>query len=82
MTAIDFKKNQIIARITELQFNLEQTNYVDNKLIDALVEYVVYENKDKVLSVHKDYAEIISKRKEWREEKRILEKQLAEEYGG
>lgn len=73
---MDFEKNKLQAKILEIRFNLKNTDYVANKLTEALAEYIVYGNSQPVIDMYNEYFELIRQRKAWREEINTLETQL------
>jgi hypothetical protein len=72
-----FKKK----RIAELKKELDRTDYIDNKLVRALVRYVALGDNTTIFELFNEYAEQIDQRQAWREEVDMLEKEL-ENYKG
>ncbi len=73
---MDFRKNQIKAKIVELKINLKNTDYTTNKLTEAIAEYIVYGNNAMVTDLYNQYLDVINQRKDWRAEIDTLESEL------
>lgn len=75
---MNFKENQIIAKITELKIKLNNTDYISSKLAEAIVEYLVSDNgdKSKLVAIYSEYQETIKNKQAWRDEINALEEEL------
>ena len=69
-------KRRLEYKISSLKANLDKSDYVANKLTEALAEYIVYGNSQPVIDMYNEYFELIRQRKAWREEINTLETQL------
>ena len=58
--------------ILELQFKLTKTDYIDNKLTEAIVEYILTEDKTKLIELRTKYAKELANREQWRKEINVL----------
>ena len=73
---IKFKKNQIKAKIVELQIKLDKTDYMDNKLTQAIKQYILTGDKTPVILTEQEYGENFKQRQAWRDEINLLETEL------
>lgn len=60
--------------ILELQFKLTKTDYIDNKLTEAIVEYILTEDKTKLIELKNKYSKELADRETWRKEIDTLKK--------
>jgi hypothetical protein len=65
-------------RISELKTSLYNTDYIDHKLVKAVVNYIVTDDKTELLNLCEEYKEEIEQRQAWRDEINRLEKELSE----
>lgn len=63
-------------RYIELLNNFRRTDYITDKLVEAIVEYIIHGDRSKVLSLYSEYESIIEQRKAWREEINELQRKL------
>lgn len=61
-------------RITELKQNLANTDYIANKLAEAIADSLVTGDNTKVYELKTQYAKQLQDRKSWRDEIDTLEK--------
>lgn len=77
------EKVVLFNRVEELKNKLSETDYVSNKLTEAIAEYVIKGDSSAVVAVYDEYREILSLRKSWRDEINQCEvrlNELHEEY--
>lgn len=55
-------------KVANLQMKLDKTDYVANKLAEAITEYIVTEDKTKLVELHTKYTKELADREEWRKE--------------
>ena len=65
-----------ILTINELTQNLESTDYIANKLAEANAEYIVTEDKTKLIELRTKYAKELADRETWRKEIDSLQEKL------
>ena len=63
-------------KISNLQMKLDKTDYISNKLAEAITEYIVTEDKTKLVELHTKYTKELANREQWRKEINVLETQL------
>ena len=63
-------------KIAILKTNLSNTDYIDNKLTEAIVEFIETGDNSKVLELKQKYSEELADREAWREEINRLEEEL------
>ena len=68
----------IINRINEIKRELQQTDYVCNKLAEAICEYIVKGDNTAVVNTYNEYKEVLTQRKALRAEINALENELSE----
>ena len=75
---MDFRKNQINAKIIALKIKLNNADYISSKLAEAIAEYLVTDNgdKSKLVSIYNEYQEVIKNKQTWRNEINALEEEL------
>lgn len=59
-----------------LQTNLDKTDYIANKLAEAIAEYIVTEDKTKLIELRTKYAKKLTDREAWRKEIDSLQEKL------
>lgn len=59
-----------------LQTNLEKTDYIANKLAEANAEYIVTEDKTKLIELRNKYSKELADRETWRKEIDSLKEKL------
>ena len=74
-------KEQTIAwekqvRIEELKQKLDETDYIDNKRLGAVVNYVITYDRTELEALNEEYKEEIAQRQAWRDEINRLEEEL------
>ena len=72
------KRVPILNRINEIKQELQQTDYVCNKLTEAICEYIVQGDNTAVVNTYNEYKEVLLRRKALRNEINALEKELSE----
>ena len=72
------KRVPIFNRINEIKRELQQTDYVCNKLTEAICEYIIQGDNTSVVNVYNEYKEVLAQRKALRDEINALEKELSE----
>ena len=70
------EKEYAEVRTAKLTQKLDETDYIDNKLTEAIVEYIVTEDKTKLIELRSKYAKELADRESWRKEINVLETQL------
>ena len=73
MNRID-KLNRIVA----IKRELHQTDYICNKLTEAICEYIVKGDNTAVVNTYNEYKEVLTQRKALRAEINALENELSE----
>lgn len=63
-------------KIEELKQNLYNTDYIDNKLTEAIAEFIETGDNSKILWLKQEYSKELTDRKLWREEINRLEEEL------
>lgn len=71
-------KEPIDSQIKRLKLNLANTDYIDNKLTEAIANYVATGDNTRVIELRAIYANTLSARQEWRDEINRLQKDLEE----
>lgn len=71
-----FKKEQ---RIKTLKYKLVDTDYIDNKLTEALAIKEVTGDNSKLIEVYNQYKDILEQREEMRAEINKIEEELSSE---
>ena len=69
---------EIYLKIGESKRNLLHTDYVCNKLTEAICEYIVKGDNTAVVNTYNEYKEVLVQRKALRDEINALEKELSE----
>lgn len=69
-------KKEYIDRYIELMNNFRRTDYITDKLVEAIVEYIIHGDSSKVLSLCSEYESAIEQRKAWRAEINELQEKL------
>lgn len=69
----ELKKTFCEWRIKERQKMLENTDYVCNKLTEALAEAIIHGNNEKLVEIYNEYSEILTERQKLRDEINIFE---------
>lgn len=72
------KRVPILNRINEIKQELQQTDYICNKLTEAICEYIVQGDNTAVVNTYNEYKEVLLRRKALRNEINALEKELSE----
>ena len=67
---------EIISKINKCKSMLDSTDYIDNKLTEALCECIVNANREKLVAVYIEYQEVLKQRQAWRDEINSLEEEL------
>lgn len=67
------KKETNLPTITQLKQNLEKTDYIADKLAEAIAEYIATGNNTNVLALRARYAEQLQDRQSWRDKINELE---------
>ena len=62
--------------ILELQFKLTKTDYIADKLAEAIAEYIVTEDKTKLIELRNKYSKELADRETWRKEIDSLKEKL------
>lgn len=76
------ERNLKIYKIAKIKESLHDTDYITNKLTEAITEYIVKGDNTAVVAVYTEYKEIIAQRQAWRDEINALENELKEyNYG-
>lgn len=70
------EKEYAEVRINKLTNNLQKTDYIANKLAEANAEYIVTEDKTKLIELRNKYSKELADRETWRKEINVLETQL------
>ena len=71
-----YKQGCIKNRINEIKRELQLTDYVCNKLTEAICEYVMNGDNTAVANTYNEYKEVLVKRKALRDEINALEEEL------
>ena len=66
-------KIEIKYQIMILKQNLINTDYIDNKLTEAIASYIATGDKTSVIELSVKYADILTQRQQWRDEINTLE---------
>lgn len=69
-------KEETELRIIKLTNQLSKTDYIANKLAEANAEYIVTEDKTKLIELRTKYAKELSDRETWRKEIDSLQERL------
>ena len=72
------ERNSIKSRINELIIKLDDTDYVTNKLTEAIAKYLIDGDKTALETTYLEYKLILDQRQAWRNEINRLENQLKE----
>lgn len=76
------ERNLKVYKIAKIKESLGKTDYITNKLTEAITEYIVKGDNTAVVAVYTEYKEIIAQRQAWRDEINALENELKEyNYG-
>lgn len=71
-TVIDVEENPIVItpelRISELKTFLRDSDYVANKITEAIAEYLTTNDDSELNSLLNEYSEVLNNRKLWRKE--------------
>lgn len=70
--------NKIQFKILALKQKLRQTDYVCNKLTEAIAEYIIQGDNTAVVNIYNEYKQVLAQRKALRDEINALEKELSE----
>lgn len=70
------EQKQVIHKIGVLKSQLRKTDYITDKLTEAIVEYIVNDNKPKVVELYNEYKDLLTKRQQYRDGINELETQL------
>lgn len=70
------EKEYAEVRINKLTKQLEDTDYIANKLAEANAEYIVTEDKTKLIELRTKYAKELADRETWRNEIDSLQEKL------
>ena len=73
---MDNKVKIIEGKILELKLKLQETDYIDHKLLKAVVNYIVTYDRTELLNLCEEYKEEIAQRQAWRDEINRLEQEL------
>ena len=65
-----------LQRIQELKIALKETDYIDNKRLDAISKYIITGDRTELEALNEEYKEEIAQRQAWRDEINALEEQL------
>ena len=69
-------ETKILRKIELLQLQLYKTDYVDNKLAQAIKSYILTGDKTPVIAIEQEYGKDFAQRQAWRDEINLLEEQL------
>ena len=61
----EIEKQRQIEKLTQ---QLKKTDYIDNKLTEAIAEYIVTEDKNKLIELRTKYSKELVDRETWRKE--------------
>ena len=64
---------EIVENIISLKAKLHYTDYIDNKLTEAIAKYVVTGDSTDVVRIYNEYRDLIEQRQAWRDEINVLE---------
>lgn len=70
------KKMQTEQRLGYLMMWLQETDYIANKLAEANAEYIVTEDKTKLIELRNKYSKELADRETWRKEIDSLKEKL------
>ena len=70
------EKEYAEVRINKLTDNLQETDYIANKLAEANAEYIVTEDKTKLIELRNKYLKELTDRETWRKEIDSLQEKL------
>ena len=70
------EKEYAEVRINKLTNNLQKTDYIANKLAEANAEYIVTEDKTKLIKLRNKYSKELADRETWRKEIDSLQEKL------
>ena len=79
LIAVEFeisKKEKFNMQIFKLRKQLENTDYIATKLAEANAEYIVTEDKTKLIELQTKYAKDLANREQWRKEVNDLQDKL------
>ena len=76
---MDNKVKIIEGKILELKLKLFETDYIDHKLLKAVINYIVTYDNTELINLCEEYKVEIQQRQEWRDEINALEKELSME---
>ncbi|MBQ9113909.1 MAG: hypothetical protein IJY05_03195 [Clostridia bacterium] len=68
--------SEIETKINSLKLNLHKTDYITSKFTEAIVKYIVFDDKSKVLELYAEYQSEIQNRENLRAEINELETEL------
>lgn len=63
-------------KIEELKHKLAKTDYICNKLTEAICEYIIQGASNAIVNTYNEYKEVLSQRRAWRNEINALEEEL------
>lgn len=63
-----FEEEKTLKKVDELKLNLEQTDYVANKLSELIIDYLTSGNKTELENNINKYSNVLKQRKKWRYE--------------
>ena len=72
------KRVPILNRINEIEKELNKTDYIDNKRLNAVVKFILTGDRTELEALNEEYKEEIAQREAWRDEINALEKELSE----
>ena len=72
------KRVPILNRINEIEQELDKTDYIDNKRLNAVVKFILTGDRMELEALEEEYKEEIAQREVWRDEINALEKELSE----
>ena len=70
---------EIKYQIMLLKSKLNNTNYIDNELTEAISDYIATGDNTHVMELRVQYADVLAQRQQWRTEINRLENQLKED---
>lgn len=71
-----YEESVIQGKIDELQYELRKADYISDKLIAAVVGYIVSGDNSEVLAMYEEYKTVLEQRKMYRAQINELERQL------
>ena len=71
-----YKQGSIKNRINEIEREFQSTDYICNKLTEAICEYIIQCDNTAVVNTYNEYKEVLVKRKALRNEINRLEQEL------